>query len=87
MLARAMPASAVLWLAYVLTFAAWLVAHLALLVAVAADATLSRGWRIASLVPAVLPVAAWRAKKRAGVVAWGAFLVVYVILRAYSLVR
>lgn len=87
MLARAMPASAVLWLSCVVTFAAWLVAHLALLVAVAGDAALSRGWRIASLVPPVLPVAAWRARRRPGAVAWTILLLIYLGLRGYSLVR
>ena len=87
MLGRAMPASAVLWLSCVVALAAWLVAHLALLMAVMGDGSLSRPWRIASLVPVVLPVAAWRAGKLPGVVTWSVLLLLYVGLRTYSLVR
>ncbi len=64
----------------VLLFAAWILAHFALLARVLRS-ELTAGWKWGSLVPVVTPVAAWKAEHRVGVVIWGVFLVAYIVIR------
>lgn len=61
--------------------AAWLVAHLALIVGVwrAENATTAERWL--ALVPPLLPVIAFRAGLKVGTAVWAVLLVGYVVLR------
>ncbi len=60
--------------------AAVLVAHLALFVAVVRS-DLATGWKWASLVPLVTPVAAWKADKKFALMAWTVCVLAYIVIR------
>lgn len=76
-----MPGSFLLWLSWVVTLAAFLVNHVALLVSVLRARELSLTWRLLALIPVVTPVAGWRAKKTRRVVAWTLLAALYLVLR------
>lgn len=66
--------------AAVLLFAAFLVAHVALLVTIVRS-EVRRHWKWLALVPPLTPVAGWLAKKRAATLTWVVLLVGYGALR------
>jgi hypothetical protein len=71
-----------LLIAWIVTGAAWLFVHVVALYLVLRADGLERGWKAASLVPLVTPIAAWKAKKQAAAVAWVVCGAVYLVLRA-----
>lgn len=66
--------------AMVLLFAAFLVAHVAL-VFVVVRSEVERRWKWLALVPLLTPVAGWIAKKRAATLTWAFLLASYGVLR------
>ena len=80
------PFGAVLLVSAVLVLAALLVVHVALVGRVLTSAKTSKRERLASLVPLLTPVIAWRVARRA-VVAWGVLLALYLVLRVVLAMR
>lgn len=68
-----------LLIAAIVLFAAFLLAHLAL-VARILRSDLPVGWKWASLIPLVTPVAAWKAERRVGLIVWAVFLIGYAVV-------
>lgn len=66
-------------LALTLIGAAFLVAHLALLVSTWSAARSGERWF--ALIPVALPIVAFRSGKKGGVFTWGALLFLYILLR------
>lgn len=66
--------------AVVLLFAAFLVAHVALLATIVRS-EVARHWKWLALIPPLTPVAGWLAKKRAATLTWIVLLVGYGALR------
>ena len=75
------PTGAVLLIFAVLTLAAWLVAHVALLVRIAVSPVATSRGRWMSLVPFFAPFVGWRARLRAHVIVWACLVALYVGLR------
>jgi hypothetical protein len=73
-----------LLLALVLSGAAWLLAHLILWMRVLQATRLPAALRWLAWLPPVLPLAAWRAGLRTGVVLWSAAGIAYSCLRALA---
>lgn len=67
----------ILYLALTVVFAAWIVAHAALVLGVIRRSGLRRAW---AALPPVTPVVAWRAGARVGPVVWSVLLVGYAVL-------
>jgi hypothetical protein len=73
--------AAVLLILAVLVLAAWIVAHVALLLRVLRVTEITTRQRWFALLPLVTPVLAWQLGKRRHVVLWVCLVVLYVALR------
>ena len=72
-----------LWLLIfaILVSTAWVLTHVALLIAVLSNSDLERNDKLLALVPVLTPWKGWVAGKKVGAVLWGVFLVAYAVIR------
>ncbi len=64
-----------------IVLAAWLVTHVALVIATVRTEALSARERWVSLIPPLTPWIAWRAGRKRAATAWACLIVLYVLLR------
>ena len=72
-----------LWLLIfaILVSTAWVLTHLALLIAVLSSSDLERNDKLLALVPVLTPWKAWVVGKKVGAVLWGVFIAAYAVIR------